>query len=437
MRTTRSPDPRGGGAVPIAGEPRPNERGRRLALPLDGWPRITDDNVVEATFSIPDGPRLELELPPRLESWNRYDDPEQAALREFVAHVRQRIAPILDSTDGHLAFRLDVGLPDRIDPLWERDLDNYLFPIARDLSSRVVSVWGTKGRAPQSFVRLAPAVEVYPGPEWQRFAVSRSSGTEQLWKSAVRRAVESAAELPAGPVGIQLAFSVGQGRRWSSLWKSSIDALDRLLGRTYPERDWNPQDGRIVRLGLHQGIDPRLGNDVEMVVYARAADETWPELAWLSGMDPPRREALRVQYRGKLRAIAERQAGLAESAVTRSRRSRTNLDPESRLAEVTEFRNNDDGYLAWLAGHPDGYVINILRGLNAGTARIHRVRCRTIIGKPPRGGSWTGSYIKICADELTQLDRWSDKYVGQALARCGICQPLDFTTGIGRHDSYG
>lgn len=404
---------------------------------MDGWPPITDDDVVEATFSIPDGPRIALELPPRLESWNRYDDPEQVSLREFVAHVRQRIAPTLDSTDGRFAFRLDVGLPDRIDPLWERDLDNYLFPIARDLSPRVVSVWGTKGRAPQSFVRLAPAALAVPGPEWQRFTVARSPGTEQPWKLAVRRAVESAAELPDGPVGIQLAFSVGQGRRWTSLWKSSIDALDRLLGRTYPERDWNPQDGRIVRLGLHQVIDPRLGNDVEMVVYARVADETWPELAWLSGMDPPRRDALRVQYRGKLRAIAERQAGLAEATVTRSRRSRTDLHPDSQLAEVTEFRNNDAGYLAWLAAHPDGYVINILRGLNASTARIHRAQCRTIIGKPPRGGQWTGPYIKICADESTQLDRWSYKYVGQAIPRCAICQPLDVTTGVGRDGSCG
>ena len=401
-----------------------------MASLLDGWPSITDDNVVEATFSIPDGPRIELELPPRLESWNRYDDPEQVALREFVAHVRERIAPTLDSTDGRFAFRLDVGLPDRIDPLWERDLDNYLFPIARELSPRVVSVWGTKGRGPRSFVRLEPAVEAYPGPEWQRFAVSRSPGTEErLWKSAVRRAVELAAELPDGPVGLQLAFSVGQGRRWASLWKSSIDALDRLLGRTYPGRDWNPQDGRIVRLGLHQVIDPSLGNDVEMVVYARAADESWPELAWLSGMDPPRREALSAQYRGKLRAIAERQAAPAELTVTRRRRSRTELDPDSRLAELNEFRNNDEGYLAWIAAHPDGYVINILRGLNARTARMHRARCRTISDRPPRGGPWTGPYIKVCADELTQLDRWSDEYVGHAIARCGICQPLDVATG--------
>ncbi len=30
-----------------------------------------------------------------------------------------------------------------------------------------------------------------------------------------------------------------------------------------------------------------------------------------------------------------------------------------------EFRDDDAGYLAWLAAHPDGYVMNIARSLSA------------------------------------------------------------------------
>jgi hypothetical protein len=90
-------------------------------------------------FAIPEGPSIDLELEPRLESWNRRDDRAQVALREFVEHVRERIDPVLEATAGLLAFRLDVGLADQLDPLWERDLDNYLFPIARTLPDRVVS----------------------------------------------------------------------------------------------------------------------------------------------------------------------------------------------------------------------------------------------------------------------------------------------------------
>jgi hypothetical protein len=155
---------------------------------------FTDNQVVETTFSIPAGPAIELELAPRLESWNRYDDPDQVALREFVAHVRERIERFLAPPSGPLAFRFDVGLADQIDPLWERDLDNYLFPIARELPGQVVSVWGTKGRARCSRVRLERAVPAKPGPEWQRFPVPRSLGSEHAWKSAVHKATVMAAE---------------------------------------------------------------------------------------------------------------------------------------------------------------------------------------------------------------------------------------------------
>lgn len=386
--------------------------------------RVTDNQLVETTFSIPEGTTIELELAPRLESWNRYDDPDQVALREFVAHVRECVAPFLAAASDPVAFRLDVGLPDRVDPLWERDLVNYLFPIARELPRHVVSVWGTKGRAPRSFVRLAPAEPADPGPEWQRFPVRRSLGSERAWKSAVHKAIVTAAELPEGPVGLQLAFTVGPGRRWPSMWKSSIDALDPLLGRTYPDSDWNPQDGRIVRLGLHQVVDPHLGNHLAVAVYARAADESWPELTWLAAMDPAEREAFRAQYRGKLRTIAERQVA-REPAAAPVKQQRPARERDSPLVGVTEFRDDDEGYLAWLAGHPGGYVINILRGLTPGTARVHRAHCRTITGTPPRGGPWTGPYIKVCANELDDLDRWAAQYANKGIARCGICEPTD------------
>jgi hypothetical protein len=93
---------------------------------------------------MPDGLPIRLELAPRLESWNRSDHPDQIRLRAFVAHVRELIDPVAQNFEPPLAFRLDVGLDESVDPLWERDLDNYLFPIARGLPAEYVSVWGTK-----------------------------------------------------------------------------------------------------------------------------------------------------------------------------------------------------------------------------------------------------------------------------------------------------
>lgn len=162
-----------------------------------------------------------------------------------------------------------------------------------------------------------------------------------------------------------------------------------------------------------------------MAIYARAAAETWPELTWLAAMAPDEREDVRAQYQGKLRAIAQRQAALAEMAARPVKQPPPTPGPDSSLPGVTEFRDDDEGYLTWLAQHPDGYVINILRGFNPSTARIHRARCRTITGTPRRGGPWTGPYIKICSDELDKLDRWAARYADKAIPRCRICTATD------------
>jgi hypothetical protein len=43
---------------------------------------------------------------------------------------------------------------------------------------------------------------------------------------------------------------------------------------------------------------------------------------------------------------------------------------EDKAMSAREFRDDDVGYLAWLAAHPDGYVINIARSQNATEARV-------------------------------------------------------------------
>jgi hypothetical protein len=165
---------------------------------------------VPAVFAMPAGRRIRLELSPRLESWHRSDHPDQVRLRAFVAHVRELIDPVAKSIETPLAFRLDVGLGDSIDPLWERDLDNYLFPIARGLPPRYVSVWGTKGRARHSFVTVGPAGAVTP-PDWPSHRVPRALGSEGTWKVAVRDAVADLELVAPGPVAVQVSLSVGEG----------------------------------------------------------------------------------------------------------------------------------------------------------------------------------------------------------------------------------
>jgi hypothetical protein len=44
--------------------------------------------------------------------------------------------------------------------------------------------------------------------------------------------------------------------------EETIDSLDPLSGRTYPDRAWHPIDGRITELGMHLTVDPAVRHEV-------------------------------------------------------------------------------------------------------------------------------------------------------------------------------
>ena len=88
-----------------------------------------------------------------------------------------------------------------------------------------------------------------------------------------------------------------------------------------------------------------------------------------------------------------------------------------------EFRDDDAGYLDWLAAHPGGYVINIARSLNATQACVHHAGCWTISGESRRGSAWTGPYVKVCAEQLAELEQWAIDRVGEPIPRCRTCHP--------------
>jgi len=62
---------------------------------------------------------------------------------------------------------------------------------------------------------------------------------------------------------------------------------------------------------------------------------------------------------------------------------------------MERFIDNDPGYLEWLAGHPDGFVINTGRTLgrlpDAAPSGL-----RDISGAPARGTTFTGDYRHSC-----------------------------------------
>jgi len=62
---------------------------------------------------------------------------------------------------------------------------------------------------------------------------------------------------------------------------------------------------------------------------------------------------------------------------------------------VELFRDDDQGYAAWLAANVQGHVLNIRRSLNPSDARVHEADCRTITGTPTHGRTWTAPRPRI------------------------------------------
>ncbi len=261
----------------------------------------------------------------------------------------------------------------------------------------MVSVWGTKTRGSSSTVRLEPARPATE-PDWPSYRVPRTAGGEALWKSAVRQAVQHGPELPPGPVGLQLALTVGPSRSWTGMWKPSIDGLEPLLGRTYPDRDWNPLDGRIVRLGLHRTTDVGLGRDVTSAVWVRPADERWPEVGWYAAMVPAVRNAYLARHCPPRPTTACQARPASRTPV---RRGPTALpDGLSYIATADEFATTKAA---------DEPIVNISA---AQPAKLHRHpgRCGFVTVSSFRtkvlvGGGRNGSYVRV-VDLDAAAARW-------------------------------
>ncbi len=89
-----------------------------------------------------------------------------------------------------------------------------------------------------------------------------------------------------------------------------------------------------------------------------------------------------------------------------------------------EFRDDDEGYLAWIAGNPDGYVLNIRRSLAISDARacIRRGAARSAarIRAAARGpGRTSKSAPATCRSSISGRA----KNVDGQITRCGICRP--------------
>lgn len=87
------------------------------------------------------------------------------------------------------------------------------------------------------------------------------------------------------------------------------------------------------------------------------------------------------------------------------------------------FLNDDTGYLAWLAAHDDGFVLNTYAHVAAGYLVLHRASCRTINRDLAAGKVWTVQYGKACADSVVDLLAWAAERTSGTPHGCGTCRP--------------
>jgi len=102
-------------------------------------------------------------------------------------------------------------------------------------------------------------------------------------------------------------------------------------------------------------------------------------------------------------------------------RGRDPID-EEKLRTMVVFVDNDQGYLLWLAGHPNGYVINSHRHPRPSYLVLHRATCHTINGVAHPHGALT-SYPKTCFLTRQAALAWVPQEWAGSLWECGHCDP--------------
>lgn len=124
------------------------------------------------------------------------------------------------SSSAAPCFAARRGPPQNINLLDQRDLDNYLLPLATRLSQHthaaLACVWGTKQHADSSFARIEQANPAPTAPAFDCCYTVRTTASSQsaIFKEQIRDQLAEATPLPPGPVRIQISFTVGPRRNW-------------------------------------------------------------------------------------------------------------------------------------------------------------------------------------------------------------------------------
>jgi hypothetical protein len=86
---------------------------------------------------------------------------------------------------------------------------------------------------------------------------------------------------------------------------------------------------------------------------------------------------------------------------------------------IVPFKDDSRGFLSWITGNPDGYLINADRNPKPSYLVLHRSGCGHFRGEADL--NWTKDYIKFCSRDSGELEDWAASSVGGKVTRCPSC----------------
>ena len=85
------------------------------------------------------------------------------------------------------------------------------------------------------------------------------------------------------------------------------------------------------------------------------------------------------------------------------------------------YRNDDDGYLAWVLANPNGYVVNTDDPPTSTVYPMVHTARHKVVSSPCRTNYTTDRYVKYCSLDLDELNQYVQDHHKRDLQHCKTC----------------
>lgn len=216
-------------------------------------------------------------IEPLLASWEKKSHPAQVRLNAYLDDIEQAIGLSVQNSGDPLFLHMDIDVVSDERLSRHYDLENYLTPVVAKLGHEKfchVSARKYVGGGSKIVVGQAKRQNgLIEQRDWSYFACHAGAGTSgRAWKAAIREKLRGSSPnvVPSEAfVEVQIAWRCASRRNWVWLWKPTGDAMGPVLGEPDPDDPFNPNDDRIVVLGLHLDSNDSMGHGVDVALWWR------------------------------------------------------------------------------------------------------------------------------------------------------------------------